>query len=409
ISNQATVSGVGANGTTVSDLSDDDSVLENDSTVTTLCKSEGIALIKTAVFNDENDNGCSDIGETITYTFIVTNQGNTAIENILLTDSMLSNITLDSGDMDMDNQLDVGETWIYTGVFTLTDLDINSRVISNQATIEGVSTVTGNTVADISDDDSVFEDDPTVTTLCAVSSISLEKVGVFNDENGNGSAQVGETITYTFTVYNTGQTTLSNIIIQDDALPGLVMQGGPIVQLLPGAVDNTTYTATYTISQQDIERLSITNQALVTAVDSSGNTITDLSDDPTNFDDVDIDNDGDPDDATVTVLPDPADDDFRIFNAISPDGDGQNDFFRIEGIENYPDNNLKIYNRWGVLIYEADAYGVNGKVFRGFSDGRVTISKNEALPTGTYFYILTRRIANQETLINKGYLYIKRN
>lgn len=409
ISNQATVTGVGADGINLSDLSDDDNILENDFTVTDLCQSEGIALIKTAVFNDENNNSCSDIGETITYTFTVTNQGNTAIEDILLTDSMLASMTLTSGDVNMDNRLDVGETWIYYGVFTLTDLDINSGVISNQATVEGVSVATGNAVADISDDDSVLEDDPTVTTLCAVSSISLEKVGVFNDENGNGTAQVGETVTYTFSVYNTGQTTLSNITIQDDVLPGIVVQGGPIGQLLPGAVDNTTYTATYTIRQEDIVSLRITNQALVTAVDSSGNTITDISDDPTNLDDIDIDNDGDPDDPTVTDLPDPSDDDFRIFNAMSPDGDGQNDFFRIEGIENYPDNSLKIYNRWGVLIYEAEAYGINGKVFRGISEGRATISKNEALPTGTYFYILTRRIVNQDALINKGYLYIKRN
>ena len=94
---------------------------------------------------------------------------------------------------------------------------------------------------------------------------------------------------------------------------------------------------------------------------------------------------------------------------MSPDEDGENDFFRINGIEEYPNNNLKIFNRWGVLVYETNAYGINGKVFKGESQGRATINKDQKLPTGTYFYILTRRVADQDSMINKGYLYLKRN
>ncbi|MBU3821595.1 DUF11 domain-containing protein [Flavobacteriaceae bacterium XHP0103] len=409
VSNQATVTGVGADGTNVSDMSDDDNISQDDSTITPLCQDEGIALIKTAVFNDEDGNGCSDVGETLTYTFTVSNQGNTAIENLVLTDAMLgTSISLDSGDVDSDNELDVNETWVYTGVFTLTDIDINVGTLSNQATIEGVSIATGNNVGDISDDNSVLEDDPTVTTLCNTSSISLEKVGVFNDENGSGAVQVGETITYSFTVYNTGQTTLTNITIQDDMLPGIVVQGGPIAQLLPGESDNSTFMATYTVREEDLVNMEVVNQAIVTAENPMGETITDMSDDPTNFNDVDVDNDGNPDDPTVSVLPAVSEGDFEIFNGISPDGDGKNDFFLIEGIKNYPNNNLKVYNRWGVLVYETDGYGINGNVFRGISEGRATIKQKDELPTGTYYYILTRFVG-QETLVDKGYLYIKRN
>ena len=55
-----------------------------------------------------------------------------------------------------------------------------------------------------------------------------------------------------------------------------------------------------------------------------------------------------------------------------------------------------------------DGYGINGKVFKGISDGRSTINRNKELPTGTYFYILQRFI-ERETLTDKGYLYIKNN
>ncbi|MFE8425118.1 gliding motility-associated C-terminal domain-containing protein [Tenacibaculum sp. ZH5_bin.1] len=238
-------------------------------------------------------------------------------------------------------------------------------------------------------------------------SIYLEKVSTFNDANGNGYANVGETITYSFIIYNTGDSVLYNITLQDN-LPGITINGSTIPQLLPGEVDSTTFTAIYVITEQDLTNESVTNQALVTAEDSSGGSVTDTSDDPNNLDDIDIDNDGDPDDPTITDLP-VEEIPFEIFNAVSPDEDGANDFFRINGIENYPNNNLKVFNRWGVLVYQTDAYGINGNLFRGTSEGRTTVSKDQKLPTGTYFYILTRWNSDQEAMTDKGYLYLKRN
>ena len=407
ISNQATVNGETTQGATVSDLSDDNSPIEDDPTQTSLCQSAGIALIKTGTFNDEDTDGCSDIGETITYTFIVTNTGNTSITNVILNDPMLGGtITLASGDVDNDNRLDINETWNYSANYSITQTDINTGSVSNQATVTGTST-NGTDVSDLSDDNSPTENDQTQTILCNPYAISLEKISTFNDTDGNGYADIGETISYTFIVYNTGSATLYNITLQDN-LPGIIISGGTISQLLPGEVDNTTFSATYTITEQDINNESVTNQALVTAEDSLGNPVTDTSDDPENLDNIDPNNDGEPDDPTITDLP-IEDIEFEIFNAMSPDGDGANDFFRINGIEEFPNNNLKIFNRWGVLVYETDAYGINGKVFRGVSQGRATINKDQKLPTGTYFYILTRRVVDQESMINKGYLYLKRN
>ena len=96
----------------------------------------------------------------------------------------------------------------------------------------------------------------------------------------------------------------------------------------------------------------------------------------------------------------------EIFNAISPNGDGQNDYFRIEGIQNFPDNKVIIFNRWGTKVYEVSGYGQNEKFFRGFSEGRVTIKQDEKLPSGTYFYILEVKSSTGEILKKEGYLYI---
>ncbi len=98
-----------------------------------------------------------------------------------------------------------------------------------------------------------------------------------------------------------------------------------------------------------------------------------------------------------------------VYNAVSVDENNQNDFFLIKGIATYPDNSLKIVNRWGVPVYETTGYNETDNVFRGYSGGRATVNKNEKLPVGTYFYILKYEYNNGVSMeVNKkvGYLYI---
>lgn len=104
------------------------------------------------------------------------------------------------------------------------------------------------------------------------------------------------------------------------------------------------------------------------------------------------------DDLTVFVT-DPI---FNIPKGFSPDGDGRNDYWIIEGIENYPANSVEIYDRWGKQIFQAIGYN-NNHAFDGYSN---TMSNNSPLIEDTYFYKLT--IENiKETY--KGYLVLKRN
>jgi gliding motility-associated-like protein len=73
----------------------------------------------------------------------------------------------------------------------------------------------------------------------------------------------------------------------------------------------------------------------------------------------------------------------RIYNVITPNEDGINDSWIIEGIEEYPDNSVEIFNRWGDLIVRIGNYDNKTQVWKGRSrnGGRV--------PDGTYYYILT--------------------
>lgn len=97
-----------------------------------------------------------------------------------------------------------------------------------------------------------------------------------------------------------------------------------------------------------------------------------------------------------------------VVNVITPNGDGRHDTLEIRGIENFPNNTVKIYNRWGVMVYQTRAYNTTGNEFDGTSQGRVTVDQNNKLPVGTYFYVIDYE--NQSGTMKQltGYIYINR-
>lgn len=95
----------------------------------------------------------------------------------------------------------------------------------------------------------------------------VEKEGVFNDENGDGIAQPGETITYTLTVKNAGDIDIYDLVLED------LMLGGEITDTPTGDDNNDgvlntyeewVYTVDYTVTQADIDEKGVYNLATVT-------------------------------------------------------------------------------------------------------------------------------------------------
>jgi gliding motility-associated-like protein len=99
--------------------------------------------------------------------------------------------------------------------------------------------------------------------------------------------------------------------------------------------------------------------------------------------------------ATVTIYVQCADSLF-VYNAISPNGDGINDNFVIDGLQNYTDNTLLIFNRWGNQIFKTVNYQND---WQGQWNG-------SELPDGTYFFFLYDNTKN--ILLKNGYIQINR-
>jgi gliding motility-associated-like protein/uncharacterized repeat protein (TIGR01451 family) len=233
----------------------------------------------------------------------------------------------------------------------------------------------------------------TLNVFVEVPAIAIVKTAIFNDENKDGYANAGETITYKFKITNTGNVPLVKIMVTDP-LPGVVVSGDAI-DLAVNESDENSFTAQYTITQTDINKGSVSNQANVKGQSERGVVVEDKSDDTNNTED------------KPTVLPLNGCQ-IEVLNAFSPNGDGKNERFYIRGLECYPDNTVEIYNRWGVLVFDIDHYNNEERAFIGFSAGRTTIKQSEGLPVGTYFYILKYRDSESNQHEKSGYLYINK-
>ena len=213
--------------------------------VVTAQQAPQLDLIKTA-----DVDSVDAVGEPIGYTFEITNNGNVSIDNVQLTDSLpgLGAITCTPA---LGSTLQPGDTAVCNAGYATTHEDLENGQIRNAAT------ATGNAAGV-----AVTDDAAVVVPAIYAPSLSLEK-SVTGPENW----VAGDTLTYSFEVTNTGTIAATNLAVTDE-LPGLSSVACPPGILEPGAA--TTCTASYTVTQNDVNIGSIVNTATVNAVEVTG-------------------------------------------------------------------------------------------------------------------------------------------
>lgn len=89
------------------------------------------------------------------------------------------------------------------------------------------------------------------------------------------------------------------------------------------------------------------------------------------------------DEVTITV-----EDDFKLIvsNVLTPDDNGINDYWKIENVETFGTAHVRVYDRYGVLVFQDKAYQNDWKGTRG----------KDILPDGTYYYLITFSNSSQE-------------
>ncbi|MEL6681887.1 MAG: Ig-like domain-containing protein, partial [Pseudomonadota bacterium] len=270
---------------TVPPMATDDAVVDLEDSVASL------EAIKTVL----SQTGSAE-GDQIVFQIAVANTGNVTLDAVTLTDTLrrvdgtlitpVPALVWDSVDDGDAGVLDVGEDWIYTLTYTLTQDDIDAGGITNSVLVEADSP-DDTAVSDVSDNGEGDGNDPTPVLIPA--DPSLEAVKVITST----TTELGGTVRFEIAVTNTGNVTLSDVAIVSDDLTRNDAASTPLTLTGPaftGADDGSgegtlqvgetaTYSASYVLTQDDIDAGGITNTATVTGTPPIGLPVTDVSDD----------------------------------------------------------------------------------------------------------------------------------
>ena len=190
--------------------------------------------------------GYGAAGQTIPYSYLVTNTGATTLTNIAVTDDKNS-VSCPSG------SLAKGASETCTGTYTVTQADVDGGSITSSATAAG-TTPSGTTVSS----------SLSSVTLQANSATTSMTMLATNSPTTSSFAAAGDPIDYQYTVTNTGTTTLSDVAVSDSVTnpydlslapptpPTALTVSCPSATLAPGA-NEVCHSSTYTVTQDDVD------------------------------------------------------------------------------------------------------------------------------------------------------------
>ncbi|AKC86671.1 hypothetical protein WQ53_07755 [Pseudoxanthomonas suwonensis] len=227
-----------------------------------------LALVKTAgspSIDQGLDAAVTDAGDTITYTFVVTNTGNQTLTQLVINDANLNGpVTCDRTVLEAAGP---NETATCTGVHTITQAEMDNGVIDNTATASATPPASARVTS---------APDTATVPLAAGPQIQLDKSAAAPTTAQGALPSVtdaGDTIQYGFVVTNTGNVTLSTITLNDPSLNPAAVSCPP-GQLAPGA-SMTCASRTYTITQANMDAGSVSNTATASGNPPSGAAVTD--------------------------------------------------------------------------------------------------------------------------------------
>ncbi|MEX3015486.1 beta strand repeat-containing protein [Gymnodinialimonas hymeniacidonis] len=264
ISNSVLAEATDPSGTPVSDLSDGSSPAGDAPTLVQIPAAPSIEAIKTIT------TPATTVGGQVVFQIAVENTGNVTLTNVGIASDTITRLggaavtgaisgpTFASADGGSPSgTLTPGETAFYTLTYTLTQEDVDAGGVQNTATATGTPP-SGPPVTDISDDDGIGDDNPTVQEILPTLGLTLDKVLASGGPTFDDTSDV---LTFDFIVTNTGNVTLTDPIVIDDPL--IAGAGGSVIcppgDVAPGGV--VTCMGSYTVTQPNLDDGFVTNSA----------------------------------------------------------------------------------------------------------------------------------------------------
>ena len=257
ITDSATATGTDTHGT-LSPPSDPSTV-----TIPAVPAAPAVTVAKAGTVSPAADQGAVKLGDTIAYRYLVTNTGNITLTSVAVADPTIGTVTcptpaapgLAPG---------ASETCTANSVHTVTQADVDNGSVVDTATASGVDT----------QGDSSQPSAPSTVTIPAVApapAVSLTKTGTVSPPADQNAAKVGDTITYTYLVTNTGNVTLASVSVDDPTQGPVSCPTPPAPGLDPGAQLTCTADSIHTVTQADVDNGSVTDTATANGIDTKGN------------------------------------------------------------------------------------------------------------------------------------------
>ncbi|UWY27715.1 gliding motility-associated C-terminal domain-containing protein [Flavobacterium sp. TR2] len=328
----------------------------------------------------------ANVNEVVTYTIQLNNDGPSVATGVAVEDIIplgLKNISnINNGGIFSNNKIKWVNLAVPVGGITLTyqatvvnPLGLESTDYVNIAQVTASNQFDPDSTPNNDNGDQSEDDEDSEFINVPATDIAINK------EVDKTDVPMDSQVTFTITAENRGSITATNVEVQD-ALPkgysfvSSTMSSGSYdaktgIWSIPSINAGTLQTLTITVKVVDFN--DYLNTAHLTKLDQ-----------------IDTNSANNQDSATVSPNC------LKIYNEFSPNDDGQNDFFYIDCIERYPNNQLEIFNRWGNLVYYQKGYK---NTWDGKADGSA-----KTLPEGTYFYILDLGDGSKKT---SGWVYLK--
>ena len=200
--------------------------------------------------------GAYAVGDVVTYTITQTNTGNVTLNNVVITDAKLTASTT-TGKTGSCASVAPSATCVLEGTFTITQTEKDAGTFKNTASVKSTEIPTA------------LEASNTIT-LAANAKPTLSKALTSNaDEDKTSTITVGDTLTYTVTLLNDGDVTITDTTITDDKLSPSSASCSSV------AVNSTCIlTGTYKVTQADVDAGKVVNNAESTSKNPGGDTLT---------------------------------------------------------------------------------------------------------------------------------------
>jgi uncharacterized repeat protein (TIGR01451 family) len=235
LTNTANVTAISPTGATITAASN---------LVSVALTTSSIGIVKSA------DKSSAAVGDNITYTYTITNTGNTVLNTIVVADSKLGGIAIGVA------SLAAGENTTANMTYTVISSDLPGPLTNTANVTANASSGTAVTATSNEVSITLTSPEPENSTIAIVKSAD------------RAAAVVGDSIKYTFTITNTGDTALTGLVLTDSKLGAVALS---VISLAAGS--NTVASMSYKVVDSDLPG-PLSNTATVTAVAPSGTTVT---------------------------------------------------------------------------------------------------------------------------------------